>query len=127
ADKVGKIAATDGGTLFLDEVGDLPPEIQPQLLRFLQDREYERVGDPETRTADVRIVAATNQDLERAVEQGTFREDLFYRLNVIPIELPPLRTRREDVVQLAELFLRFYATSYGRQVTGFTEAAERAI
>ena len=127
SDKIGKIAATDGGTLFLDEVGDLPPEIQPQLLRFLQERQYERVGDPQTHTSDVRIVAATNKNLERAVEAGEFREDLYYRLNVIPVELPPLRERKEDLPQLADLFLRFYAAKYGKKLTGFTEAAERSI
>jgi len=127
ADKIGKIAATDGGTLFLDEVGDLPAEIQPQLLRFLQDREYERVGDPETRTSDVRVIAATNKDLEKAIEAGEFREDLFYRLNVIPVTIPPLRERMEDMHTLSELFVQFYAAKYGRRVTGFTEAAERAL
>jgi NtrC-family two-component system response regulator AlgB len=127
SDKVGKIAATDGGTLFLDEVGDIPPEIQPQLLRFLQDREYERVGDPKTRTADVRVVAATNKDLAKAVETGDFREDLYYRLRVIPVEIPPLRARREDILDLAILFMTFYSMRHGKHVTGFTDAALRSI
>jgi len=126
-DKVGKIAATDGGTLFLDEVGDIPVGIQPQVLRFLQDREYERVGDPAVRSADVRIVAATNHDLQQAVRDGSFRSDLFYRLNVIPIELPPLRERREDIPQLANLFLKFHAAKLGRKVADFTDAALRKL
>lgn len=126
-DKLGKIAATDGGTLFLDEVGDLPMEIQPQLLRFLQDREYERVGDPQTRRSDVRIVAATNMDLAAAVADGTIREDLFYRLNVIPIEVPSLRTRPEDIGPLADHFLTFYSNRYGKRIAGFTDAAVRTL
>jgi len=126
-DKLGKIAATDGGTLFLDEVGDLPAEIQPRLLRFLQDQEYERVGDPETHSADLRILAATNMDMSKALEDGTFREDLFYRLNVIPIEIPPLRERTEDIEPLAEHFLGFYARKHGKSITGFSDAAKRTL
>jgi NtrC-family two-component system response regulator AlgB len=105
SDAPGRIAACEGGTLFLDEVGDLPREIQPRLLRFLQDREYERVGDPQTRHSDVRILAATHVDLEAAVREGRFREDLFYRLNVVQITLPPLRERREDIPALARTAL----------------------
>lgn len=101
SDAPGRIGASEGGTLFLDEVGDLPPEIQPRLLRFLQEREYERVGDPATRRADVRIVAATHVDLESAVKAGRFREDLFYRLNVVEVLLPRLDDRREDIPALA--------------------------
>jgi len=94
----GRVSLCEGGTLLLDEIGDLPLPLQPKLLRFLQDREYERVGDPRTLRADVRILAATNVNLETAVREGRFREDLFYRLNVIPILIPPLRERPADIV-----------------------------
>ncbi len=115
----GKIAVTDGGTLFLDEIGDMPASIQPQLLRFIQDREYERLGEARTRTADVRIVAATNRELEAEVASGSFREDLWYRLRVIEIEIPPLRKRPEDIPALAQMFLDFFAAKYSRPVAGF--------
>jgi NtrC-family two-component system response regulator AlgB len=126
-DKVGKVEAAAGGTLFLDEVGDLPPALQPKLLRLIQDREYERVGDPSPRRADVRLIAATNRDLEADVMAGRFREDLLYRLNVIEVTLPPLRARRKDVVPLAHRLLAFFARQTGKAVTGFTEDAEAAI
>src|SRR5947209_6700912 len=100
-DNPGRLAASDGGTMLLDEIGDLPLALQPKLLRFVQDREYERVGDPTPRHADVRILAATNQALEPAVAAGRFREDLLYRLNVLTIEVPPLRERPEDLLPLA--------------------------
>ena len=124
-DHAGRIAASEGGTLFLDEIGDLPPSLQPKLLRFLQDRAYERVGDTVTRKADVRVAAATNIDLEAAVAAGRFREDLLYRLNVIQIELPPLRERRDDIVLLATRFLA--ALKGGKPLLGFTAAAEQAL
>lgn len=123
----GRIMQAEGGTLFLDEVGDLPPALQPKLLRFIQDHEFERVGDPTTRHADVRILAATNQDLEAAVAEGRFREDLFYRLNVIELEIPPLRKRPEDIVPLARQFLAFFAGKYNRTIEGFTTEAEEAL
>jgi NtrC-family two-component system response regulator AlgB len=126
-DKAGKVEAADGGTLFLDEIGDLPPALQPKLLRLLQDRAYERVGEPIARTADVRIVAATNHDLETEVRAGRFREDLFYRLNVIEIALPPLRGRRADVLPLARHLLGFFARQSGKPVAGFTSEAEAAL
>lgn len=106
ADKPGRIEACDGGTLFLDEIGELPLEIQPKLLRFLQEREYERLGESTTRKADVRIVAATHVDLAEAVRKGTFREDLYWRLDVVQLSLPPLRERREDIPALAQAALR---------------------
>ncbi|HVW20559.1 MAG TPA: sigma-54 dependent transcriptional regulator [Opitutaceae bacterium] len=126
-DTWGKVKAADGGTLFLDEIGDLPLEIQPKLLRLLQEREYERVGETVTRRAEVRIVAATNRDLKKRVEEGAFREDLFYRLNVITVEMPPLRSRPRDVLRFAEHYLEFCARQCGRAVHGFTPAAEEVL
>ena len=110
---VGRVTHADGGTIFLDEVGDFPMPLQPKLLRFIQDKEYERVGDPVTRKADARIVAATNRDLDAMVKDGQFRLDLLYRLNVISITVPPLRERPEDLEDLANGFVRRYAGDYG--------------
>jgi len=125
--KLGRVDQAEGGTLLLDEVGDVPLALQPKLLRFIQDREYERVGDPVTRKANVRIVAATNRDLGEMVKLNTFREDLLYRLNVITLHMPPLRERAEDLAQLAERFLLRYAGNYRRPARGFTKAALEAI
>ncbi len=122
-DHPGRVAACEGGTLFLDEIGDLPLRLQPKLLRVLEDREYERVGDLVTRKADVRIIAATSLDLEVAVKDRYFREDLFYRLNVVEIVVPPLRERREDILPLAERLLAFFARQNHRRVQGFTNEA----
>jgi two-component system, NtrC family, response regulator AlgB len=110
---VGRVTHADGGTIFLDEVGDFPLSLQPKLLRFIQDKEYERVGDPVTRKADARILAATNRDIDAMVKDGQFRLDLLYRLNVISITLPPLRERTEDLEDLATGFIRRFANSYG--------------
>ncbi|MBI1916898.1 MAG: sigma-54-dependent Fis family transcriptional regulator [Planctomycetes bacterium] len=126
-DTVGKVAAAEGGTLFLDEVGDLPPPLQAKLLRLLQEKCYERVGEPETRTADVRILAATNHDLEAAVAAGTFRDDLLYRLNVIEVTMPPLRQRPRDLLPLAESLLGFFARQTGKPLAGFTDEAREAL
>ncbi len=125
--KSGKVDAADGGTLFLDEIGDLPVPLQPKLLRLVQDKTYERVGEPTPRAADVRIFAATNHDLEAEVKAGRFREDLFYRLNVIEVALSPLRHRRKDLLLLARHLLGFFAKQSGKAVTGFTPEAETAM
>jgi NtrC-family two-component system response regulator AlgB len=125
--KLGRVDQAEGGTLFLDEVGDVPLALQPKLLRFIQTREFERVGDPVTRRANVRIVAATNRDLKEMVKSGLFREDLLYRINVINIHMPALRERAEDLPALAERFLLRYAASYRRPARAFTPAALEAI
>jgi len=126
-DYPGRIAATDGGTLFLDEIGDLPLRVQPKLLRFLQDHQFERIGESATRKADIRIVAASNLDLEGLVKAGSFREDLLYRLNTFQIELPPLRERSEDIAILAQRFLSYFAAKNHRQFLGFTDEALTAM
>ena len=125
--KLGRVDQAERGTLFLDEVGDVPLALQPKLLRFIQDREYERIGDPVTRRANVRLIAATNRDLGEMVKHGQFREDLLYRLNVITLHMPPLRERTEDLARLAESFLLRYAGSYRRPARGFSKAALDAI
>lgn len=112
--KPGKFEQADTGTVFLDEIGDVPPSIQVKLLRVLQEREFERLGSNKTKSIDVRVIAATNVDLQRAIEEGNFREDLYYRLNVFPMTIPPLRERREDVPFLAEHFLERFAAQQGR-------------
>jgi two-component system, NtrC family, response regulator AlgB len=126
-DNPGRVAACESGTLFLDEIGDLPLSIQPKLLRFIQDREYERVGDQRTRRADVRVIAATNTDLEKAVKEGRFREDLYFRLNVIQIDLPPLAERPDDVEALAKEMLSFFGAQNHKFFGGFSEDALLAL
>jgi two-component system, NtrC family, response regulator AlgB len=125
--RAGRIATTRGGTLFLDEIGALPAELQPKLLRVLQDNRYERVGGDKTLEAEVRWIVATNRDLEEAVEAGDFREDLYYRIRVIEIEIPPLRERPGDILPLAEHFLEFFSSRYRRPDLRFSDAAERAL
>jgi NtrC-family two-component system response regulator AlgB len=126
-DHWGKVKAAEGGTLFLDEIGDLPMEIQPKLLRLLQEREYERLGENVTRTANLRVIAATNRDLKKRVAEGLFREDLYFRLNVIAVEMPPLRSRDGDLVTLAERYAQFFAEQCGRKLDGFTPEAVAGI
>lgn len=114
--KRGRFEAANGGTIFLDEVGDLSPTVQVKLLRVIQEREFERLGSPRTIQVDVRIIAATHQDLEELIRQGRFREDLYYRLNVFPIYMPPLRERKTDILLLAEHFLEKYCRQYQKQI-----------
>src|SRR5215472_1273860 len=121
--KPGKFEQADTGTVFLDEIGDVPAVIQVKLLRILQEREFERLGSNVTRHIDVRVIAATNQDLRAALEQGTFREDLYYRLNVVPMNIPPLRERKQDIPFLANHFLRKLAPDSGNVVEGISDAA----
>jgi NtrC-family two-component system response regulator AlgB len=122
-DSPGRIAFCEGGTLFLDEIGDMAPPVQAKLLRFVQDMEYERLGEVTTRKADVRILAATNADLEKRVAEGRFREDLFYRLNVITLTVPSLRERTEDIMPLAMDFLTYFCRANHKSILGFSEEA----
>jgi NtrC-family two-component system response regulator AlgB len=126
-DKLGKVSVADGGTLFLDEIGEMPLEIQPKLLRLLQEKEFERVGEARTRKASVRVIAATNRNLEQAVQQGRFREDLFYRLNVIALSLPPLRERPADLLKIARNCLEFFACQCAKPVRAFSPEAQAAL
>ncbi len=122
-DRVGRFQQADGGTLFLDEIGDINWEVQTKLLRVLQEMSFERVGSSQTITVDVRIVAATNQDLEALIQAGQFREDLYYRLNVISLHTPSLRERKEDVFELAVHFLNVHARRAGKSVTQLDDEA----
>ena len=125
-DRWGKVKAAEGGTLFLDEIGDLPMEIQPKLLRLLQEKEYERLGENVTRQAELRVIAATNRDLKKRMAEGAFREDLYFRLNVIAVEMPPLRSRPGDLARLAEHYLKYFAGQCGRKAAEFSgEALDR--
>ncbi|MBN1355048.1 sigma-54-dependent Fis family transcriptional regulator [bacterium] len=126
-DSPGRIAACEGGTLFLDEIGDLAPSVQAKLLRFIQDKEYERLGESKVRKANVRIIAATNVDLENRVTEGRFREDLFYRLNVISLSIPPLRNHPEDIPPLAAEFLTHFCRVNHKTLLGFTREAEKTL
>jgi DNA-binding NtrC family response regulator len=125
--KAGRFELADKGTLFLDEIGDVPPVTQVKLLRVLQEREFERLGGTRTIKVDVRLVAATNRDLRAALEDGTFREDLYYRLNVVPIDIPPLREHKEDIPDLVNLFLARFAKDSGRQMGGISPEAMNAL
>jgi two-component system, NtrC family, response regulator AlgB len=126
-DQPGRVESAQGGTLFLDEVGEISPSLQSKLLRFLQERQFERIGETRTRQADVRVVAATNRNLEVDVVSGRFREDLLYRLNVVEVVVPPLRERPEDLLHLAEQFLAFFARSVGRPTLQLSPAAKEAL
>jgi transcriptional regulator with GAF, ATPase, and Fis domain len=116
--RLGRFELADGGTIFLDEIGELPPDTQIALLHVLQEREFERLGGTKVIRANVRVIAATNRDLENSIDAGTFRSDLYYRLNVFPIEMPPLRERKEDISLLVEYFINRYATKAGKKIRG---------
>jgi transcriptional regulator with PAS, ATPase and Fis domain len=125
--QIGKFELAGGGTLFLDEIGDLKLDLQAKLLRAIQEGEIERIGSQRPIKANFRLIAATNVDLDKAVKEGRFRDDLFYRINVIPVKLPPLRERIDDLPELARFFLRRYNTKFRKQVEGISEAALRML
>jgi len=126
-DQAGRVEVAEGGTLFLDEIGEIPPSLQSKLLRFLQEKDFERVGETRTRHGDVRIIAATNRDLDADVKAGRFREDLFYRLNVVEVRMPPLRERREDILPLARAFLSTYTAAGPPRHREISASAARAL
>ena len=123
-DKKGMIEVADGGTLFLDEIGEMPPHLQAKLLRFLESGEYWKLGEERPKKANVRIISATNRNLEKMIKDGTFREDLFYRINTVSIHIPPLRERREDIIPLAEHFLKTFSKKMHKDIKGFTKEAK---
>ncbi len=123
--KKGKFALADGGTIFLDEIGTMSPALQSKLLRVLQEREFEPLGSERTEKVDVRVIAATNREPPQMVAEARFQEDLFYRLNVIPIDLPPLRERRDDIAALVEHFVRKHAQRTGRRIDGIDDGVAR--
>src|SRR5205085_5851776 len=125
--KKGKFALADGGTIFLDEIGTMSPALQSKLLRVLQEREFEPLGSERSEKVDLRVIAATNRDLRQMVAEGKFQEDLFYRLNVIPVALPPLRERRDDIPPLVEHFVRKHAQRTGRRIDRVDEAVLTAL
>ncbi len=123
----GKVEYADGGTLFLDEIGELPAHLQVKLLRFLQDKKIQRIGGREDIQVDARIISATNKDISKALEEGAFREDLFYRIGIVRIKLPPLRERGEDIMVLANLFLTRFSNEFGKKIKGFSKSAVEMI
>jgi Nif-specific regulatory protein len=127
AQKKGRLEVADGGTVFLDEIGELTPPLQIKLLRVLQEREFERVGGTMTIKVDLRLIAATNKNLEEAIEGGEFRQDLYYRLNVVSLEMPPLRERREDIMLLANYFADKYGARCNRKLKGFSPEARTCL
>jgi Nif-specific regulatory protein len=127
ANRQGRFELADGGTIFLDEIGDLPLSLQAKILRVIQERKFEKVGSDHTVTVNVRIIAATNKDLEEQVQKGQFRSDLYYRLNVLPVYIPPLRQRPEDILELAQFFLKFFMRETKKQFDGFSQEALEAM
>jgi two-component system NtrC family response regulator len=127
ARRIGRFEEADGGTLFLDEIGELSPAVQVKLLRFLQEHEFQRLGGNQTIRTDVRVISATNRDLEQRVREGAFREDLFYRLNVVLMSIPPLRERKEDILPLIDHFLRKFALENGREIAGLSHEAQDVL
>jgi DNA-binding NtrC family response regulator len=127
ARRIGRFEEADGGTLFLDEIGELSPQVQVKLLRFLQEHEFQRLGGNQTLRTDVRVISATNSDLEQRVKAGAFREDLFYRLNVVLISLPPLRERKEDIPILIDHFIKRYAEENGKEIAGLSSEAQDVL
>jgi len=127
ARRIGRFEEADGGTLFLDEIGELSPQVQVKLLRFLQEHEFQRLGGNQTLRSDVRVISATNRDLEQRVREEAFREDLFYRLNVVVMSIPPLRERLEDIPPLIDHFLRLYAAENGKEIAGLTSEAQDVL
>ncbi|MBP1926807.1 two-component system response regulator AtoC [Sedimentibacter acidaminivorans] len=125
--KKGLLEIADGGTVFLDEIGELPLELQPKLLRFLEERKFKRVGGLDDIEVDIRVIAATNKDLEKAIKNKEFREDLYYRLNVVPIYIPPLRERGRDILILANNFLQEYNRRFNKNIKGFTKKSEKSL
>lgn len=126
-DKPGKVELAEGGTLFLDEIGDMPLHLQAKILHLVQEKEFERLGDTKTRRANVRIIASTNKNLRELIKQGQFREDLYYRLSVVKLLLPPLRERKEDIPALVNYFIEKYSRKYSRKIRSITSEAMRIL
>lgn len=126
-DRRGRFELADGGSIFLDEIGDVPVNLQTKLLRVIENKVFEKVGASESISVDVRIIAATNKNLENAIEEGSFRKDLYYRLNVLPLEIPPLRNRTQDIPELADFFLKRANRDIKKQIEGFTDEAMEAL
>jgi transcriptional regulator with PAS, ATPase and Fis domain len=127
ADKIGKFEQANGGTLFLDEIGNIPLHLQAKLLRVLQNRAVTRVGDTKERPIDIRLICATNKDIPQMVQEGTFREDLYYRINTLHVQLPPLRQRTDEILPLAERFVNLYAEKYHRAVASVSAEAAKLL
>ena len=124
---IGKFELADKSTIFLDEIGDMPLQVQTKLLRVLQEASVERIGGKKPIPIDIRVICATNRNIEKMVEEGTFREDLYYRLNIIPIELPPLRKRKEDIIPLVEYYIDYYNQKLSKNISGISSECKKAL